>query len=96
MSQEAISQERSGNVIVKLRGLLYFTGYDGSVLLSKELKMPFHGLRANNNDFQFLPRYLRYHRADYNILQRRLFHFFKLVRNIRHSGWSKIKSKLSS
>lgn len=73
-----------------------FTGYDGSILLSNELKMPFHGLKANDSDFQFFPRYLRYHRADYNILQRRLFHFFKLFRNIRNSNWSKIKSKLFS
>ena len=71
-----------------------FTGYDGTILLSKELLMPFHGLKAKDKEFQFLPTYLRRHKEDYNALQHRLFHFFKLFRKIRNPDWVKIKSKL--
>jgi hypothetical protein len=71
-----------------------FTGYDGTILLSKELVMPFHGLKAKDEEYQFLPTYLRRHKEDYNFLQHRLFNFFKLCRKIRNPDWVKIKSKL--
>jgi hypothetical protein len=58
-----------------------FCGYDGTVLLSRPLRMPWHGLQVSEGELQVLPSALRRFPDDYNALQWTAFQFLRAFRN---------------
>jgi hypothetical protein len=58
-----------------------FCGYDGTLLLSKPLRMPWHGLEVSEGELQTLPSALRRFPDDYNALQWTAFQFLRAIRN---------------
>jgi hypothetical protein len=58
-----------------------FCGYDGSILMSRPLNMPWHGLSISTEDIQKLPSILRRYPDDYNLVQRLCYYLFRLIRH---------------
>ena len=58
-----------------------FWGYDGTLLLSKPLRMPWHGMDVSEGELQTLPSALRRFPDDYNALQWTAFQFLRAIRN---------------
>jgi hypothetical protein len=57
-----------------------FSGYDGTVLLSSDAALGWHGLSIRGRDVQILPKFLRRYPADYTSLQRKLFGLLRRLR----------------
>jgi hypothetical protein len=57
-----------------------FSGYDGTLLTSRKLSMPWHGLEIGREDLQILPRWLRKYPRDYNPFQSFAFRVMKKLR----------------
>jgi hypothetical protein len=70
-----------------------FCGYDGKLLLSKPLRMPWHGLQYKESDLQSIPFWLRRFPDDYNPLQRLAWLCLKALRS-PVKAFRKIRSKL--
>ncbi len=60
-----------------------FCGYDGRILMSRPLRMPWHGLVVSEGDIQALPSLLRRFPAEYNFLQRIGYCLVRLIRQPR-------------
>ena len=56
-----------------------FYGYDGSVMSSKLIELPWHKIRIKN--INILPNFLRKYPSDYNNLQKIFFYFLKFFNN---------------
>jgi hypothetical protein len=50
-----------------------WANYDGSVMMSQDLQLHWHGLSVHFSNLQVLPKFLRRFPDDYNYLQRALF-----------------------
>lgn len=72
-----------------------FSGYDGSVLLSKPLDLLWHGFSADESWFQVLPKCLRRFSSDYSFVQRVSFAIFTLIKNPT-IFFARIRAKLGS
>lgn len=70
-----------------------FSGYDGTVHLSKPLDLLWHGFSADESWFQVLPKYLRRFSPDYSLFEKMLFALFKIKRNPA-SFFARVRSKL--
>lgn len=57
-----------------------FSGFDGTVHLSAECHLRWHGTRIREKDIQALPKYLRRYPLDYSWLQRQAFRIFSRIR----------------
>lgn len=57
-----------------------FSGYDGTVHLSAECNLAWHGTRLRWKDVQALPKYLRCYPLDYSWFQRQAFRILSRVR----------------
>lgn len=61
----------------------FFSGYDGTIFLSGNRILPWHGVALDEKEFQVLPRWLRRYRRDFSRPQLWLFNFmyrkFRLV-----------------
>ncbi|MDG4476033.1 FkbM family methyltransferase [Thiovibrio frasassiensis] len=57
-----------------------FSGYDGSIFLSKPLDLCWHNLRVSEDELQFFPVFLRRFSSDYTALQKFLFLVFLWVK----------------
>lgn len=53
-----------------------FSGYDGSIIMSKALPIAWHSVELQVDDIQFLPKFLRKYRLDYNFIQELCFKIF--------------------
>lgn len=60
-----------------------FCGYDGTVMLSEPMHIPWHGLSITEKQLQVLPSFLRHFPDDYTSVQRLLFHILKALRKPR-------------
>jgi hypothetical protein len=60
-----------------------FSGYDGSVLMSSEGDLSWHGLKVKQEDVQILPSWLRRYPDDYSKLQRLAFRFLHWLKGRR-------------
>jgi len=57
-----------------------FTGYDGSVQLSRTFNMPWHDLVIDSEKLQVLPKYIRKFPDDYNPFEKIVFRIFIIYR----------------
>ena len=58
-----------------------FSGYDGSLLTAKPLKLGWHKLEIKNEKIQILPSYLRHFPDDYSLLQKIFFLVYREIIN---------------
>ena len=66
-----------------------FAGYDGTLISTGDIDLPWHGLRFSSQDIQPIPAFLRKYPLNYNYFENRLFrayHFFVRERNFFRSG----------
>jgi hypothetical protein len=70
---ESVRDDRGARVYL-------FCGYDGSLLLSSPLRMPWHNLEVTSQDIQQLHPALRRYPDDYNRVQRL---GFKMIRRLK-------------
>jgi len=49
-----------------------FSGYDGRIILSKPLELPWHSIKVHESWLQVLPRFMRGFSGDYGRVRRRL------------------------
>jgi hypothetical protein len=57
-----------------------FSGYDGSILLSSKLELPWHQLKIEIKYIQVLPKILRYFPDKYNIWKKILFNYYTQIK----------------
>ena len=57
-----------------------FCGYDGTLLTSVPVRLPWHGLQADAGDLQLLPRFLRSYLPEYGAAQRAGFRLLHVLR----------------
>lgn len=60
-----------------------FCGYDGSVLLSRPVRLAWHGVTVEERDLQVLPAPLRRFSGDYNLFQRVGLQLLRFLRRSR-------------
>jgi hypothetical protein len=63
-----------------------FTGYDGSTFISGNCNVPWHGMPYQASSLQQLPKFLRKYPLDYSRLQKKLFKWYKRIRNKIYAG----------
>ena len=56
-----------------------FTGYDGSIITSKKIVLPWHGITVKK--INYLPKFLEQYRGNYNIFKRIMFLLFFFYQN---------------
>ena len=61
-----------------------FSGYDGTLILSKELILPWHNLKIKPLGLQYLPKRIRQFPLNYSLSERLRFYFFK----VRKTGFT--------
>ena len=61
-----------------------FCGYDGLVMMSRPLNMPWHGLTISDKNIQALPSVLRVFPDDYSRLKRIGYRLVRSVRNFKN------------
>ncbi len=68
-----------------------FSGYDGSIILSKPLSLPWHGISIPERKLQFLPKLIRNFPGDYCFIRKSLFGLFLfltdrslLIKKVKH------------
>lgn len=71
-----------------------FCGYDGTILLSDPLNMPWHGLNITGKELQTLPPYLRRFPDDHNGFQRIGLQLLRAFRQPKNAYWT-IRKKFS-
>lgn len=54
-----------------------WAGYDGSVIMSQDLQLHWHGISVHFSKLQVLPKFLRRFPDDYNFLQRAIFRLLR-------------------
>lgn len=72
-----------------------FCGYDGTLLLSQPLKMPWHGLQVKETHLQSIPFWLRRFPDDCNPLQWLALQCLKVMRSPK-KAFQKIRNQFSS
>ncbi len=58
-----------------------YTGYDGTTFISGNCKVPWHGIPYQVESLQQLPKFLRKYPLDYNKIQKKIFKYYKRIRN---------------
>jgi hypothetical protein len=71
-----------------------FYGYDGTVITSSALALPWHGIKIAPRSLQQLPKFLRKYPRDYNPLQRALFALLVAYRSPA-DFWARARRKKS-
>lgn len=56
-----------------------FTGYDGSIITSKKIVLPWHGITIDK--INYLPKFLEQYPGNYNIFKRKMLSFFCFYRS---------------
>jgi hypothetical protein len=74
--------------------VVLFCGYNGDLLLSDSLGLPWHGLQVNKESLQIIPKWLRRYSGDYNFLQRIGYKTFQKVHMYREYSASHLIRKL--
>ena len=58
-----------------------FVGYDGRILLQGAKRMPWHGIRLKESKMQVLPGFLQKHPNNYNRIEHRIIHGYRIFSN---------------
>ncbi len=74
-------------------GITYlFSGYDGTIFLHGNKKLPWHGIELKESKMQYLPRFLRKYPANYGIIEKAVFGVYLFFSN-RHNFINLIRKK---
>ena len=79
-AEKFLSDERT---IDEIHNAVYsnniWTGYDGTIMLERDLVMPWHSLKINQSKIQVLPLSLRKFPDSYSVLNRFYFKLFSRI-----------------
>ena len=62
-----------------------FSGFDGSILTSAPVRLPWHSLTIPSGALQQLPRFLRKYRRDYNSIEEVIFRIYRVIKKGKRS-----------
>ncbi|MGH2506215.1 MAG: hypothetical protein ACRDHZ_02145 [Ktedonobacteraceae bacterium] len=62
---------------------MIFTGYDGTIFLTRDVMLPWHGVNVSGEDIQPLPKLLRKYPPNYNFIQRYLARAYRVFHRAR-------------
>jgi hypothetical protein len=63
--------------------VLVFSGYDGTLLLTGDISIPWHGMTSSAEDIQAIPAFLRKYPLNYNVIERCCAGAYRLFRRAR-------------